>query len=213
MNGACLDNGIVSDCLNRGAVWGSEGWIGGICGGSFGTVEKCYNEGEIKCIETGNMDETADSKDPEGGNIGGICGATGTNCNVIIRNCYNKGTVIQEVSGTTGVGGIVGWISVTNATGSINNNYNIGKIEIRANDVRKVGGIIGRRMDTDKYERKNNYYIEGTTRTEDNQEGESRTKEQMKTQQFVDELNEGLEEAVWMIENHKNGGYPILKDF
>ena len=133
------------------------------------------------------------------------------NCTATIQNCYNKGTVIEEVNDAVGVGGIVGYISTTGTSGTISNNYNVGRIEIKGQNVTKVGGIIGR-IATDAFTRTNNYYIEGTFRTEDNEEGESKTEQEMKEQSFVDLLNTSLEEAVWEIIAGKNEGYPVIKD-
>ena len=195
--GGLNTSGTVSNCNNTGTVTGQGDYIGGVVGITFGTIEKCYNEG------------TVTGKTTEG--LGGICGEIGMNCTATIQNCYNKGTVIEEVNDAVGVGGIVGYISTTGTSGTISNNYNVGRIEIKGQNVTKVGGIIGR-IATDAFTRTNNYYIEGTFRTEDNEEGESKTEQEMKEQSFVDLLNTSLEEAVWEIIAGENEGYPVIKD-
>ena len=71
----------------------------------------------------------------------------------------------------------------------------------------------------------NCYYLEGTcagaVNLQDiNETAESRTEAQMKdidvpegTASFVDELNEGNKETVWVKDTeNKNNGYPILKE-
>ena len=62
----------------------------------------------------------------------------------------------------------------------------------------------------------NCYYLsstwEGAINFKDTDETQKKTEEQMKTQEFVDALNEGNSQAVWEKDNsQKNDGYPILK--
>ena len=169
--------------------------MGGIVGVLFGTVEKCYNTGEIM------------SENEEYCEVAGIAGSIGTNCTAKIANCYNTGKIVGN---SVAIGGIVGWVSETGTNGIISNNYNIGKFEIGEN-ANNVGGIIGR-ITTDTFTINNNYYIEGTIQTGENDKGESKTAEEMKIQEFVDLLNTGLAEKAWELIEGENENYPVLID-
>lgn len=206
--GISYTGGVITNSYNSGNVIGDDDWVGGIVGGCFGAVEKCYNEGAVELKSRGNYT----SYDPQSGNIGGICGATGASKVILVRNNYNKGTIIVNRGTVTGVGGVIGWISTGNASGTVHHNYSIGKIEINADNVKKVGGAVGKLDAKADFTLNNNYYIVGTTKTADNNIGEEKTMEEMKIQAFVDLLNEGQEEAVWEI-NGQNEGYPVIKNF
>ena len=122
----------------------SSGYIhvGGVCGFNGGTIENCYNTGDVSgtgtssygygyaggvcgwntgtienCYNTGDVSGTGTSTDGSG-YAGGVCGFnTGT-----IENCYNTG----EVSGIYGfvyAGGVCGF-----NTGTIENCYNTGDV-------------------------------------------------------------------------------------
>ncbi len=185
----------VNNCINKGKVIGDGLRIGGITGISFGTIEKCYNTGEIS--QTGGE-----------GILGGICGVIGNEANAIIRNCYNIGKIIEEGNSKTKIGGILGWLGSPITSVTISNNYNIGKIEIKGENVTNVGGIVGKN-DLSTASIQNNYYLEGIYHTAENKIGESKTSTFMKTQEFVDLLNTGLTEKIWEI-NGQNDGYPVI---
>ena len=91
--------------------------VGGICGSNEGTIEGCYNTGDIKATSNG---------------AGGICGYN-NDANAKIKNCYNTGTLDGDVSG-----GICG----ANMNGSISDCYNAGKVSGRY----FVGSICGRKV-------------------------------------------------------------------
>lgn len=109
----------IEESANHGTIISKlarNGKIGGICGGSYmganGTINKCYNLGEI-CISIG--DTTATDID-----IGGISGNGPT-----LNNCYNMGNVDVDIpSGNFNIGGLTGF-----AGNTVNNSYNNGKIE------------------------------------------------------------------------------------
>ena len=69
--------------------------------------------------------------------VGGIAGQIGMDCEVNVSNCYNEGEIIGN---SEAVGGILGWTSLTNSTGTIEKSYNKGKVK----GISEVGGIIGR---------------------------------------------------------------------
>ena len=115
----------ITNCYNTGKVVGETYNIGGVVGLSFGTIENSYNTGRIEAE----------------GQVGGILGQIGTDCEGIIRNCYNEGEVIAN---TDAAGGIVGWTSQTGTTGTIEYNYNKGKVRGK----NQIGGIIGKSAET-----------------------------------------------------------------
>ncbi len=186
----------INYCNNIGLIVANGDFIGGITGTLSGTIKSSINRGNI--ISKGGK-----------GDLGGICGVTYMNSAITIESCYNTGSIIREESDFEGIGGIVGYLSATGSSGTIKNNYNTGKIEIKGDNVTKVGGVLGRNV-SDAFNIENNYYIEGTYKTGDNTYGEEKTAEEMKTQEFADLLNTGLEEIVWKIDAKKNNGYPII---
>ena len=193
--GEAASSSLISKSYNMGKVVSKTNHVGGIVGILFGTVEKCYNTGEI--ISEGKTYCE----------VGGMAGSIGTNCTAKIMNCYNTGKIVGD---SVAIGGIIGWVSETGTKGIISNNYNIGKIEIGEN-ANNVGGIIGR-ITTDTFTINNNYYIEGTIQTGENDKGESKTAEEMKIQEFVDLLNTGLAEKAWELIEGENENYPVLID-
>lgn len=130
-----------------------------------------------------------------------------------IKNCYNTGSIIPEKSSKYPseniqfIGGIIGWMSSNETSGTISNNYNIGKIEISGKEVTYIGGVIGGY--SSKFTIKNNYYIEGTSKTNEtlSSSGESKTEAQMKTEEFLALLNADQETAVWEL---KPNSYPSI---
>ena len=137
-------------------------------------------------------------------------GEAAQNATSTIKDCYNIGKVIEDANNIQGVGGILGYVSATGASGEISHNYNIGEIEINGTNVTHVGGTIGR-INTSAFTRNHNYYITGKSNVTLNTEGEGMAEADMKTAAFVAKLNEGLENAVWEIRTGENEGYPVLK--
>ena len=126
-------------------------------------------------------------------------------------NCYNVGIVTGEANNISGVGGIVGFVSVTETSGEISHNYSSGNIQINATNVTNVRGAIGRYASSN-FTINHNYYETGKSNVTlvDNASNEGKSASDMKTQAFVNLLNEGQETAVWEI-NGSNNGYPVLK--
>ena len=188
--------GIITKCINMENING-EFQIGGITGFFNGVVDQCYNSGTINGTNR----------------LGGICGIVGAEYETTIKNCYNTGSIIPEKSSKYPsvniqfIGGIIGWMSSNETSGTISNNYNIGKIEIAGKEVTYVGGVIG--SYSSKFTIKNNYYIEGTSKTNEtlSSSGESKTEAQMKTEEFLALLNADQETAVWEL---KPNSYPSI---
>ena len=198
--GNAKETASITKCINMGEIKStnsSSAQNGGIVGGLNGTVEQCYNSGTVRGITR----------------LGGICGIVCNMYESTIKNCYNTGSIIPEKSSKYPsvniqcIGGIIGWMSSNETSGTISNNYNIGKIEIAGKEVTYVGGVIG--SYSSKFTIKNNYYIEGTSKTNDtlSSSGESKTEAQMKTEEFLALLNADQETAVWEL---KPNSYPSI---
>ena len=143
----------IENCNNTGKVSGEDERIGGIVGelGTSANIDSCYNTGNVIGKENnvggvagiifGNVTNSYNTGKVEGkGELGGISGQIGTNCEAKISNCYNEGEIVGN---DFAIGGIVGWTSVTGSTGTIEKSYNKGKIK----GTTQVGGIIGRNAD------------------------------------------------------------------
>ena len=216
--------GTTEKCSNSGNVTGNGNGVGGISGSSTGTTEKCSNSGKVtgngsyvggisgfssgateRCSNSGTIKQTGGK-----GGLGGVVGETGMYCTANILNCYNTGKVVEEANSTSGVGGIVGYISATGASGKISHNYSIGEIEIKGTGVTLVGGAIGR-YTNNNFEINNNYYELNKSSVTLNNLGEGLLESQMKTQSFVDLLNGEQNPLVWEL-GVSNNGYPTLKE-
>ncbi len=107
---------------------GNRVYAGGVCGWNTGTIENCYNTGDV-------------SGTSEYGFVyaGGVCGwNTGT-----IENCYNTG----DVSGTSEYGFVyAGGVCGLNDYGTIENCYNTGDVSgtgTRTDASGHAGGVCG----------------------------------------------------------------------
>ena len=147
---------------------GNRVYAGGVCGWNYGTIENCYNTGDVSgtseygfvyaggvcglndygtienCYNTGDVSGTS-----EYGFVyaGGVCGLNdyGT-----IENCYNTG----DVSGTgtrTDASGHAGGVCGCNDYGTIENCYNTGEVSGTGTSTDGAGydgGVCGRNTGT-----------------------------------------------------------------
>ena len=95
----------------------SSGYIhvGGVCGFNGGTIENCYNTGDVSGTGTSSYGDVY---------AGGVCGL---NYHGTIQNCYNTGDVSGTGTSSYGyvyAGGVCGY----NAGGTIENCYNTGDV-------------------------------------------------------------------------------------
>ena len=107
-----LNSGTVENCYNTGNISGNISGgspVGGVVGRNDGTVKNCYNTGKV----SGNY-------------VGGV---VGLNNSGIVKNCHNIG----EVSGNQ-VGGVVG-----DNGGTVENCYNTASV----NGSIEAGGVVG----------------------------------------------------------------------
>ncbi|MBR6066394.1 MAG: hypothetical protein IKP45_01195 [Bacteroidales bacterium] len=129
-------NSSIIDCVNNGAVNGTEG-LGGIAysAQSNTIVDRCVNNGAI----TGN-------DEPDNGYHNGFGGIVGSCSSVTIRNSYNSGDVYFNAQAVNDsyyfMGGIAGMCEDANV--HIENCYNIGNIKTRNNCGYYIGGIAGK---------------------------------------------------------------------
>ena len=129
--------GTIRNLTVSGSVKGS-GHTGGIAGlANGGTFENCANLCEVQ------GDSTA------GGTTGGIIGFAYHGDTLIVRDCYNVGSITGRHAG-----GIIG--QCNNMLETIRNCYNVGKVTGTAN----AGAIIGIYYGSDKIS--NCYYLEGS---------------------------------------------------
>ncbi|MCL2751224.1 MAG: hypothetical protein FWE62_00525 [Firmicutes bacterium] len=94
--------------------------IGGIAGKVNGTLNGCYNSGDIS-----------------GERVGGVAGSVGEGVSRLI-NCYNAGTVLG-----TEVGGVAGYVGGIYGKGYIINCYNVGAVSVTGDNYNLAGGVVG----------------------------------------------------------------------
>ena len=108
---------------------GNRVYAGGVCGWNTGTIQNCYNTGDVSGTGTSSYGYVY---------AGGVCGwNTGT-----IQNCYNTGEVSGASTSTfnpVNAGGVCG----DNAGGTIQNCYNTGDVSGEGTQYVFVGGVCG----------------------------------------------------------------------
>ena len=198
ISGGNSSSGLIKNCKNTHEILLRDFTIGGIVGQNEGTVEECYNIGNI-------LPDTNYARYGKGGIVG-------TN-NGDIKKCYNLANV-QGNSSNWNVGGISG---VNGSNGNIEFSYNIGNISGRTS----IGGIVGANEGKTRY----CYTIENIEMTGSNTGTLDNclklTEKQMKGQEkitledgtmisFIELLNK---EENCFVEDTKNinKGYPIFQ--
>lgn len=192
---------IIENCVSNVNIETNNS-AGGIAVKGNGIIKNCYNIGDItgensaggilgtypakeilNCYNTGNI---------TGGYTGGIAGAT---TNTSVTNCYNTG----NVTGNGETGGIIGLC----AKGKVTNCYNVGTVKTSSE---YIGAIIGKKQSNAKIE--NSHYL-NTCIESSNEYGEAQNADFMRSQEFVNMLNNNTD--VWSMDNDNiNNGYPIL---
>lgn len=148
IGGYAYDGVHIENCCNYGDVdsrnYASVSTImavGGIVGGSYGKVYRCYNLGDVtgvshgnggicgfvargelrECFNAGNIASTG-----EKGTVGLVGGVAGYSTGAVpFYDCFNLGALTAPKK----IGGIVSWISVTGDV-PMENCYNAGKITV-----------------------------------------------------------------------------------
>lgn len=187
LTGTVLLNCNIRRSYNNGTVNGKT-YVGGIVGSiADSKVTDCYNAGSIASTDA-----------YLGGLIGAARGMT------YVMGCYNLG----KVAGAKGhVGGIIG-VFYTGQEGScaFSSCYNVGKVtgKSSANDVGALGGMIF------NFITKKSYFLLDSGPI--NNHGIPKSDEDMKIAEFVDLLNEGWINDLYVtdITPNINNGYPVL---
>ena len=166
-----------------------------MCGRNTGTIENCYNTGEVSGIYGFVY-------------AGGVCGANGNSATII--NCYNTG----DVSGTSSYGfAYAGGVCGLNDYGTIENCYNTGEVSgtgTSTDGSGYAGGVCGWNTGTIE----NCYFLFGTgdkavsinSGTVDNVEEKSA--EAFASGEVAWLLNEPQTEKPW---GQGSNGLPVLK--
>lgn len=123
-NGGEGKTAIIEKSVSEGRIEGKER-VGGICGGSDGTIQECYNNAEVK--STGAAPLTDGDTEAVAGFTGGIVGRN----NGVVTKCMNTNTV-------TGVRAVIGGITGRNL-GTVSYCCNKGNVTAE----RVNGGIVG----------------------------------------------------------------------
>ena len=188
--------GYIYGCINNGAIQSGRNKVGGIVGQNAGTVESCANTGIVTALNAASKN-----------GVGGIVGRNGNNNSPveqgIVNNCYNTGMV--GINGQSWVGGIVGF---QNQLSGITNCYSVG--ERGSNYTSYVNPIVGQREDNPN-RTINNYSLNTITATGSvvEETGIRRTAEDMKSAEFLAEINAGGRAYIKIA--GVNNDYPVLR--
>lgn len=183
-----LNSTIIIDCINNGYIYSKGQWAGGIVGVLAGKVSRCINNGAIES---------------EAYNVAGIIGGAKASSEISIDSCYNRG----NIKGKQNIGGIIGKTN-SDTTITVSNNYNIGKISVSM-ETSDLGGIVGDN-NYGEYVFSNNYYLQNSLSVPGRNVGEEKTSSEMKSLEFLAQLNNGLEVPVWEFRENENDGYPVI---
>lgn len=138
------DGAKIINCVNTGRVGMSEGMYGNGGGIAAEIVEPCEISG---CINLGDVSGT-----DAGGIVGyilnlGSFDETITDqdaLSVIIRQCFNAGTISGMADRNGAVGGVIGAAGSYRAPVLMTDLYNVGEIRYEAKYCDGVGGLVGR---------------------------------------------------------------------
>ena len=221
----------IVNCHNSGTVNAAENakLIGGITGVNNSKLERCYNTGSIKSVNSGYAGGISGQNNGSGGtisecyNVGTVTGTTpiggiaGLNYESSkLTNCYNEG----NIEGTGQVGGIVGqnYDGPTKKPtyGSVTNSYNKGSVTSNKN----AGGIVGLNSpsgSTGAGTVTNCYYLDGTSSggidgNDVTGRAERKSVAQFNSGEVSWLLQHGQSELVWVQElvKEQKDPYPLL---
>lgn len=186
--------GTIENCSNAAQVWavmGGQLIVGGIVGDNDGVVKKCSN--------TGNITGPA--------YVGGIAGITRDGSNV--SYCYNMGKITGKGSDMAGgTGGIAGCLTVE-TEGSYNKiscSYNAGFVNAPIDG----GAIIGKVLPESTKDIEDNCYYDNTTSNSSDSFATGMTSEEMKSEAFLNKINQKNAKIFVKDTANINNGYPIL---
>ena len=215
ITGNLRDSSKVENCYcKESQIIGNGGMVAGISLQCIdGKISNCYNSSEIYFYRL--------NKEEYYMKVAGITGGmyNTNNGKNEVENCYNKGNITVEEIDNYGLlrgGGICG--SIENG-GQLKNSYNAGRITFTST---RYSGIIIGACDTNSITQ-NCYSLENVSNM--NEIGlcnyvygggrlincSALTDSYMKTQNFVNDLNEGNTKGNLAWKLNPNGGYPILQ--
>ncbi|MDR0303458.1 MAG: hypothetical protein LBH98_01625 [Chitinispirillales bacterium] len=180
--------GIIDNSYSTGTVNGNN-FVGGLVGENSGPIKNSYSTGAVK----GNAD------------VGGLVGGS---VSTAISNSYSTG----EVEGITNVGGFAGRIYGTNS--QTNSSYSVGELT----GTISLGGLIGNYSSCNSCMINSAYYNNTVNSSLDDPRNEGKSSQDMKKQDFADELNiiasllSAANESMnkWVVTGSNNDGYPTL---
>lgn len=205
--GSASSASLISMCGNTGTVTSTLKRTGGIVGSLAGTVEKCFNTGNVTGIY----------------GVGGIVGDSADKATVI-ASCYNTGnvkgtapTAVFSDTNAKGVGGIIGGVSGNSYKAEVSDCYNAGTVTLSTTDTTVLaGGIIGNSSGknysgvetTGLIKAENCYYLDTCAAQGDGHDAvvsgiEKKTKQEMQDALFAEQLG-----ADYI--NNEADGYPLL---
>ena len=197
VGGVCGDADTIINCSNHGTITIDADNIGylfaGGVSGKANYIESSYNNGDLN-IEIANCNQCR---------IGGVGG-------VVLRDIsysYNTGNVTVNCENSYS-GGIIGDITTNQTVNdvSISSCYNAGNIEAT-----NVGGIIAKTDYENSIISVNNCYYINTIESI-NDYGVPKSESEMKTQEFVDLLNNGGNVYAMDLLN-VNNGFPVFSSY
>lgn len=203
----------IEKCYNTADITAAKSSAGGIVGQTTGTINQCYNTGNIQSLGV---------NDSGNNTIGGIVGYTGNT----VCDCYNIGNVTGTAKMLGGIVGSNGKIEGITIKQELKNCYNVGLVG--TNKIAYRGGVVGTGASTS-----NCYYLTGqatygvgasTATTGSNTNAVSKTKAQLQTlastlgDNWVSDGKIKNESGDWVDNVDNNGNiiyinnnYPILK--
>lgn len=197
------------NCGNRGKVEGSTGFnhIGGIAGylgrnshgyDNYLKIDECYNTGTVSV--TGNSNAVF-----VGGIVGHLEDAATSTREVIITDCFNRGTVTARSSGQDNAGGIAGKVSFYI---TMKRCYSSGKVYSDSYGTKLSNGICGTHENGEVlYGKMENLYVEKDTGND------------WRNGTFFNNADKGntgtysgfnFSGGTWAISDSINDGYPYL---
>ena len=183
----CAAGGIVGACQSDST--------------SVGTVriEHCFSKSNIK--GSGLTDSMGHTSQPYLNKVGGLIGTVGSIDTLVVMNCYSNDSLLIHATNTSNqVSGIVG-PAQTSVKFQIKNSYHVGDIVAY-----HKGGIVFNNTDMTIIR---NCYFDQTVAPDDGF-GVPLDNEYMKTEAFVNQLNNGSTVFMMDHEPYVNDGYPIF---
>ncbi len=167
-------------------------YAGGLCGHNAGTIENCWNSGNVSASSNGS-DTTS------GAYAGGLCGWNYG----IIRNCWNSGAVKAESTIVSIAGGLCG-----HNAGTIENCWNSGNVSDTSSF---VGGVCG--VTSSASNITNSYWLAGAAdygigNPYGNTNAESKTADEFASGEVAWLLNQGQTGTPW---GQGSNNMPVLK--